>query len=74
LKFVSGAQVRAQPVDHQCAPALLLPAAEDVAADAPVEQDELLVHGKGRLDLRRADARLHLSEPRPRKKHLVPPV
>ena len=41
------------------------PLVEDVAADASVERDQLVVHREARAHLRGADALLHVSDPRP---------
>src|SRR5205809_2547548 len=43
-------------------PPVRLLAIDDQPAEVPVELDQFPVHGEGHLQLRRADARLHLLE------------
>jgi len=57
------AQVLREPVDHLRSPPLMLLAAQDVAAELPVQQHHLPVGGDGRARLRLSDALLHRGEP-----------
>lgn len=56
------AQVGAEPVDDARAPAFLPLPGDDVAADLPVEQDQLGVDGEGRLQSSRGDPLLQDGE------------